>query len=439
MGASQAKVDANAAAAKEVQLDGPFLDKDTATKRTGSISIGGRYSNARKLEEDYTLQPKIVGSGMSGPVHLAVGNVDGRKYAVKSFKKKGLSARRRAELKSEVQIYIALDHPHVARLENVYETDEELHLVMEFMAGGELYERLSAKKRYTEEAAADASRQMLRAVAYLHANKVAHRDLKLENFLYEKPDTDHLKLIDFGFAKFWDRSTHMTQACGSLHYVAPEVLKHCYTEKADVWSAGVIIFMLLSGAPPFSGTDREVLKKIQSGDIHWSSRFKRASPMAQDFVRKILVYDPEKRLSANDALAHPWIASSTSEDRSIDIDVLDSFRAYAHASHFKRAILSMMAWSLSGEERAALREEFLLMDTNKTGTITHCQLKDLLQETFHIDSHEADMLFQSLDVNNDNEIGYSEFLAAAMQGRVKAHEDVLRRTFQRFDSTRAGR
>jgi len=129
---------------------------------------------------------------------------------------------------------LVLDHPHVVRLENVYESDEELHLVMEYMSGGELWTRLNsqANKQYSEQVAADTTRQMLLAVAYLHSHQVVHRDLKLENFLYEKEDSDHVKLIDFGFARFWDGRTMMHYFCGTPSYIAPEVVERSYTEKA---------------------------------------------------------------------------------------------------------------------------------------------------------------------------------------------------------------
>merc|ERR1719421_1485189 len=126
------------------------------------------------------------------------------------------------------------------------------------MVGGEVYDRLRKRGQYTEQAAASTMRQMLLAVRYLHANHVAHRDLKLENFLYESPDTDRLKLIDFGFSKFWDDAQKLTQSCGSLHYVAPEVLRCSYTQSCDLWSLGVLVFILLTGSPPFFGTDDEV-------------------------------------------------------------------------------------------------------------------------------------------------------------------------------------
>ncbi|CAE7229348.1 CPK17 [Symbiodinium natans] len=358
-------------------------------------------------------------------------------------KKRPKRSEERIAFKTKVEIYLALDHPHIARLMMVYEDDQEIHLVMEFMAGGELYDRLFDAKVYNEEVAANTCHQMLKAVSYMHAHQIAHRDLKLENFLYERKDNNHLKLIDFGFAKFWDRSTKMSQACGSTHYVAPEVLAKSYTLKADMWSLGVISYMLLTGSPPFQGgNDNEVLRKIRAGKIHWSSRFKRLSEGAQDFVKALLAMNPEERLDAAGALSHPWIVGNgglRGTSTVLDDDIKLSLRKFARASTFRRAVLSMMAWSLSAEDRAQLRNEFLQFDTDNKGTITHLQMKEILEKNYHIDSMEAEAVFSMMDTDHDDVIAYSEFLAAALQGRLKVHEDILRRTFRKFDIDNCGR
>jgi len=425
-----------------VDNDSKWIDTKEVMEKKGKIPVTGRYCTSRRLRDDYKVASKVLGSGMSGPVQLATSK-DGEKCAVKSFKKHGLSEARRTDLKNEVEIYLALDHPHIARLMMVYEDDQEIHLVMEYMAGGELYDRLFDAKVYNEEIAASTCHQMLKAVSYMHAHQIAHRDLKLENFLYERKDNNHLKLIDFGFAKFWDRSTKMSQACGSTHYVAPEVLAKSYTLKADMWSLGVISFMLLTGSPPFQGSnDNEVLRKIKAGKIHWSTRFKRLSQGAQDFVKALLLMNPEERLDAAGALSHPWITGKgglRGSNTVLDDGIKLSLRKFARASTFRRAVLSMMAWSLSAEDRAQLRNEFLSFDTENTGTITHLQMKEILETNYHIDSMEAEAVFSMMDTDHDDVIAYSEFLAAALQGRLKVHEDILRRTFRKFDIDNCGR
>jgi len=435
----EAKAPVKAAVPSTKKLEHTVVSTREMIAKKGNIQVSGRYTQNRDLEQDYNLLDTVLGTGMNGSVCLAEGKTDGRKYAVKSFKKSGLSWRNRHDLKNEVELYLQLDHPHIAQLHMVFETDDLVHLIMEHMEGGELYDRLATQKRYGEGEAADTVYQVLLAVAYLHAQQIAHRDLKLENFLYAKKDSDLLKLIDFGLAKFWDPSTRMSQACGSIHYVAPEVLFQSYTTQADMWSVGIIAYMLLTGSPAFHGSDSEILRKIKAGKPHYSSKFNGLSASAQSFVRDLLVRIPAKRLTAAQALEHPWIQGRHLAHRAtVDTSMLKSLRSYAEASRFRRAALSMMAWSLSTEEQAALREQFLLLDVNKRGSIKLKELKAVLEEHFEVDDEEAERLFSMIDSDNSHEIEYSEFLASCLLGHVDAHEDLLRRTFQRFDRDENG-
>mmetsp|Transcript_28970 Transcript_28970/g.83083 ORF Transcript_28970/g.83083 Transcript_28970/m.83083 type:complete len:555 (-) Transcript_28970:107-1771(-) len=394
-----------------------------------------RYTSSRPLELDYTFEGEVLGYGMSGPVCLATGRGDGQKYAVKTFRKAGISARQLDDFKSEVEIYLSLDHPHIARLEMVYETSEEIHLVMEHMAGGELYDRLRQQQRYGEEEAAETLQQIMLAVAYLHSHKIAHRDLKLENFLYERKDSNRLKLIDFGLAKLTEQSTRMTQSCGSLYYIAPEVLARSYTEKADMWSVGVIACMVLTGSPPFIGDDEEVLGKIRYGEVDWPSVSQNLSSSARDFIGGLLVAEPALRMSAQQALSHPWIKARPHVGTPlVGTRMVSNLRHYCRASKFQRNVLSMIAWSLSTGDLAELSEQFLLFDQDCGGTISLQELKDALGKFVGIESAEAEEIFGCLDADRNEEVEYSEFLAALLPGVVKVCEDSLRRAFRRFDA-----
>jgi len=414
-----------------------MVDTDEVVKRKGVLPILSRYVTDRSLASVFDVGT-ILGTGVTGPVRLLTKKDTGAKYAVKTFLKGSIKPSRRAELSTEVQIFLAMDHPHVARLEHVFEDAEELHLVMELMEGGELYERLSQRRQYTEEDAAGAAKQMLTAVAYIHSHHVVHRDLKLENFLYESKGSEHLKLIDFGFAKVWHGQTMLSKACGSLHYVAPEVLGRAYGEKADLWSLGVIVYMLLLGSPPFHGPDEKVVARIREGTPMWSSRFPKLSRGAQDFVKLHLQRNPELRPSAQESLDHPWVKGDDQPKNLIDDDILKSLRLYSRASHFKRACLSMMAWSLSRDERMELRDAFQALDTDNSGTITFRELKYILEDQMDLDADEAKALFDCMDTDCDAEVAYSEFLAAALEGRIHLHEELLHSTFSRFDADHTG-
>mmetsp|Transcript_64471 Transcript_64471/g.135282 ORF Transcript_64471/g.135282 Transcript_64471/m.135282 type:complete len:476 (+) Transcript_64471:814-2241(+) len=337
-----------------------------------------------------------------------------------------------------------MDHPHIARLYDVYETKEHMYLVMECLEGGELFERVTEQKRYSEQDAAEAASQMLLALHYMHSHGIVHRDLKLENFLYDaKSDAsgrDWLKLIDFGFSKVWDPNLKMHVSCGTLSYVAPEVLQKNYTKQCDLWSLGVIVFILLAGYMPFSGNEQAQKVNILAGKYAMKKeRWSTVSGEATHFVQSLLQVNPNKRLDTAHALEHPWIKKRHEKDSQvIDKSIIDGLREFGQTSKFRRCCLEMMAWSLSNEERAKVRDAFVALDKNKQGTITLGELKHVLMDKFHIPEGETMAVFEALDSNHDDTIHYSDFLAAMLTTRITMHDELLRSAFRRFDHDNTG-
>ncbi|CAK0800770.1 unnamed protein product [Prorocentrum cordatum] len=275
---------------------------------------------------------------MNGSVFGATCKRTGRPVAVKSFQLRRMKSRQVSQLECEIEIFLSMNHPHVADLIDVYRGQQQVDLVMECLSGGEVLDRVLEEEYFGEDVTASTLRQMLLAVNYLHTHNIVHRDLKLENFLYEKRGGDHLKLIDFGFSRIWvaDQST-MGIALGSLYYVAPEVLDKNYGATCDLWSMGVIAFVLLTGCFPFGGTTRsQTIKRIRTGDRD-ELPFGKVSTTAEDFVDKLLVVDPATRLTAETALR--WLVD------------------FAHASHFRRVCMSFMAWSLAVRRKRIRGEE----------------------------------------------------------------------------------
>mmetsp|Transcript_86049 Transcript_86049/g.200077 ORF Transcript_86049/g.200077 Transcript_86049/m.200077 type:complete len:322 (+) Transcript_86049:42-1007(+) len=266
-----------------------------------------------KLSESYEISDTVLGKGLGGEVVLVRGKGSDKSFAMKTVKKKQRGdVANKASLTNEVEIFMALDHPHIVQLHSIYETGSHLFLLMECCSGGELYARLQQRGAFPDADAIEATQQMLKAVSYLHGRRIVHRDLKLENFLYQSDEpTAHLKLIDFGFAHVWDGVTLMKAPCGSLSYVSPDVLfGDGYTDKCDLWSLGVIVWMLLSGYPPFHGEEQVIMTKIKAGQPDWShqKRWKPVTTEAIDFVRKLLVKEPKRRMDASAAARHPWLA-----------------------------------------------------------------------------------------------------------------------------------
>jgi calcium-dependent protein kinase len=401
----------------------------------------------KRIADDYSMAHETLGEGFNGSVILANNKTTGRKFAVKSLKLSGVDPEKKQQLADEAGIYLSMDHPHVARLVDVYESEDALSLVMECCEGGELFERVSERKRFSEVDAAKSTSQMLLAVNYIHSCGVVHRDLKLENFLYERKEgkgADFLKLIDFGFSKIWEKNTKMELSCGTLSYVAPEVLARSYTSQCDLWSLGVIVFILLVGYMPFTGSEGAQTNLIREGTFRMKEdRWRKVSDQAFDFVKKLLVVNPQVRLTAAQALQHPWIrdqghAPGMVATPSLNREIVDGLCGFARESQFRRACMHLMAWSLTVEERAEVREAFLELDINKTGTVTVGEMKQVLEAKFDIPEEKAMSVFKALDTENSNEIHYSEFLGAMVSSRIALHDELLKSTFRRFDMDNNG-
>jgi len=225
-----------------------------------------------------------------------------------------------------------------------------------------------------------------------------------------------------------------------MQYAAPELLKSRYTLQCDMWSFGVTVFALLFGYMPFQGKKHQIRTCILHGEYVVKSRCSNISLEAQDFVKRLLVVDPNKRLTANEALEHSWIKSRDEIERAYNFAneaIARALISFSHASQFRRVAMRMMAWSLTNNEQAQVRKAFIDMDVNRTGRITTSDFKQVFNQKFQIDEQQATQVFRALDANNQDEIHYSEFLAA-MVPQIQIHEKLLRTVFKRFDTESTG-
>mmetsp|Transcript_22472 Transcript_22472/g.41839 ORF Transcript_22472/g.41839 Transcript_22472/m.41839 type:complete len:590 (-) Transcript_22472:353-2122(-) len=410
--------------------------------KIGKISAAGRcHRPPRTLASDFEVSSTVLGSGYAGQVRLAFkkGLDSKQQVAVKSFKLRGMKTSKKTQLTNEIGVFLCMDHPHVARLLDVYETNTEMHLVMECMEGGELFERVRSQGQHSELAAAAITRQVLLALNYMHSRGVVHRDLKLENILFASQDRDDLKLIDFGFSKFRDRFEKMKTDCGTLSYIAPEVLAHDYTSQCDMWSLGVIVFILLSGKMPFYGPDSEQIQNIKVGSfVMRPDVWNRISSQASDFVRSLLELDPNRRLSSNKALAHAWLKQRAPRPNDVKLhpSTVQALCGSVVASKVQLRCRSIVAGMVPHEDQASAARIFKALDADDEGRITLRDLQHALG-VFQVPQEEILQVFRALSHDKD-EIQYSDFLAAVLGTDIPWRDDVLHITFRRFDPENSG-
>ncbi|MED6209122.1 Calcium-dependent protein kinase 33 [Stylosanthes scabra] len=272
---------------------------------------------------------------------------------------------------------------------------------------------------------------------------VMHRDLKPENFLLSsKDDKALLKATDFGLSVFIDEGKVYRDIVGSAYYVAPEVLRRRYGKEIDVWSAGVILYILLSGVPPFwAETEKGIFDAILEGHIDFESApWPSISNSAKDLVRKMLTQDPKKRITSAQVLEHPWIREGgNASDKPIDSAVLSRMKQFRAMNKLKKLALKVIAENLSEEEIQGLKAMFTNIDTDNSGTITYEELRAGLQRLgSKLTEAEVRQLMDAADVDGNGSIDYIEFITATMHRHRLERDEHLYKAFQYFDKDNSG-
>jgi len=277
-----------------------------------------------ELTSKYTVS-KLLGKGATGEVKLAFRIPDLHRVAIKIINKRTTKILRTPSALNEVNILRSVNHPCIINLEEVIETVDWLFIVLELAEGGELFDKIIEKTRLNESEAKVHFYQITSAIAYLHKNHICHRDLKPENVLLCSVDDSRpiIKITDLGLSKYVDMS-HLATFCGTPQYIAPEIIlagasafteTKTYTLKVDCWSLGVILYILLSGTPPFSDErtcSRKLRDQILSADyVFYPQLFDSISDCAKDLISKLLVVKAEHRISASEVLQHPWLRNDT--------------------------------------------------------------------------------------------------------------------------------
>ncbi|KAK4478851.1 hypothetical protein RD792_014356 [Penstemon davidsonii] len=428
-------------------VDGAKQNKPGHVKRVSSVGLQIDSVLQRKtenLKEKYSLGRKL-GQGQFGTTFLCVEKGTNKEFACKSIAKRKLTTEEDVEdVRREIQIMHHLaGHPNVISIVGAYEDAVAVHVVMELCAGGELFDRIIQRGHYTERKAAELARLIVGVVETCHSLGVMHRDLKPENFLFvNEKEESPLKTIDFGLSVFFRPGETFTDVVGSPYYVAPEVLRKHYGQECDVWSAGVILYILLSGVPPFwDETEQGIFEQVLRGELDFVSEpWPSISDSAKDLVRKMLVRDPKKRLTAHQVLCHPWIQlGGEAPDKPLDSAVLSRLKQFSAMNKFKKIAIRVIAESLSEEEIAGLKEMFKMIDVDNSGAITLEELKKGLHRVgANLNDSEIVGLMESADVDNSGTIDYGEFVAAMLHLNKVQKEDHLYAAFSYFDKDSSG-
>jgi len=465
-------------------------DMESATFRENMCA----YHIGRDVCEDYEFADGTL--GVTGFDYVSVRKVKskatGKFFACKTFLFELQSRAERREsmesLRTEVQLLSTLDHPNIIRPFATYEDVEKnaFHIIMELCGGGDLNGR-----EFSEQEAARIIYKILNAIVYCHSRSIVHRDIKTENILFDAVEGDaEVKLIDFGMSRRFVKGEGMHEQIGTVYTVAPEVLVGEYSEKCDMWSIGVVAFIMLTGESPFEGpTEQATVDNLCAARYAWP-RDCSASAEAREFVYHLLKVDPYRRWSATRALISPFIKkvvqeapqrSPLSRRPSFGIKMVHTLRRYERSKGLRKLGLMITAYTFDPNMVRDLRTSFLAMDPDATGVITKAQLRQALTQVYsaakktgqaraisHPDlaslaqeeeekvpndppqpaeninemlgmsEREFDDLFRAMDVDRKGVISYAEFLGATIEMCGNFTQDRLRETFNKLDVDNSG-
>ncbi|XP_042016192.1 calcium-dependent protein kinase 20-like [Salvia splendens] len=429
------------------QADAAKKDRPTPVKTVSCAGLQVESVLQRKTEnmkEMFSMGRKL-GQGQFGTTFLCVEKGTNKQFACKTIAKRKLATPEDVEdVRTEIQImHHMAGHPNVISIVGAFEDAVSVHLMMELCSGGELFDRIIQRGHYTERKAAELSRIIVGVVQACHSLGVMHRDLKPENFLFvNQQEESPLKTIDFGLSAFFKPGETFNDVVGSPYYVAPEVLKKHYSQECDVWSAGVIIYILLCGVPPFwDESEQGIFEQVLKGELDFVSEpWPSISDSAKDLVRKMLVQDPKKRLTAHEVLCHPWVQiDGVAPDKPLDSAVLSRLKQFSAMNKIKKIAIRVIAESLSEEEIAGLKEMFKMIDVDNSGHITLEELKKGLSRVgANLKDSEIENLMQAADFDNSGTIDYREFVAAMLHLNKVQKDDHIHAAFSYFDKDGSG-
>ncbi len=406
------------------------------------------------INKNYVIVGEL-GSGSYGTVKKVKHKKLGELRAMKIISKKSESSQ------NEVEILRKISHPNIVNIFEIYEDSKKYYIMMEICEGGELFEAISEQGSFSEADCANIMKSLLSAVNYLHGKNIVHRDLKPENIMLTKNLSTmknkkyEIKLIDFGTAKQFEPHQKLNKFIGTSYYIAPEVLKENYDEKCDIWSCGVILYILLCGYPPFNGNSNvDIYHNIQNNPPYFNGEeWKDITKEAIDLIKCMLNKTPNKRFSAEQCLNHKWFKLLTSKDKNdeksveklgkkLQLRVINKMADFVKENRLKQAVLQFISTQFNlKKEEDDLKALFSEFDIKQKGQITKEIFYEKLSQLYgENDGREiCDKIFERLDLDGSGEISYDEFLSAMIDGKKVITEDRLAKAFKMFDKDGNGK
>jgi calcium-dependent protein kinase len=394
-------------------------------------------------DDNYILS-KTLGEGAYGVVIKATHKLTNAIRAIKSIKKSGRLSD--LEITNEINMLSMIDHPNIIKIFEFYKTKDRYYIVTEYCQGGELFQKIISAAPLEENLAALIMYQLFSAVHYCHKIGLIHRDLKPENILLTGNELNPMiKIIDFGTAKIFDKAKNERHVIGSSYYMAPEVWNKDYNEKCDLWSCGIILYILLTGEPPFNGQDdKEIMNNIRTGIYDMNrSNITKCSFEVKDLITRLLVKNPKFRISAEECISHQWFKKFDTKNKinhlpeKIIRRLIENIHSYNPSCILKQAALGFLVHNCPEmEDIIDASKLFNKIDINGDGMIIKQELFEGLNKMLNDSSSlsdDVDKIFKILDSDCNGYLEYGEFVRAAIDRKIFLNNTYLKFAFSHFD------
>ncbi len=397
----------------------------------------------------------FLGEGSFAAVYKVKHKISGQIRAMKEIKKSpNCSPQDDQEIFNEICILQKMDHPNIMKIYEFYAGKSSYSIVNELCEYGELFDEIINKGPFDEQKAAYVLFQILHAVNYFHKMHIVHRDLKPENILisgWEKNGYPFIKICDFGTSKMFEKGQIERKIIGSSYYIAPEVLNRSYNEKCDIWSCGVILYIMLCQCPPFGGdNDMQITKNVLTGRYDLScSPFNKCSPECINMIKDLLTFNPNNRPTAATLLEHPFFLKYHSKDifnKISDSKMVSKFvknlKEYKKVSVIQETALAYLVHNFSQRQDIVNAGRlFNQFDLQIDGKITKQELLNALKARLPDDKEldkDVEIIFKNIDSDNNGFIEYEEFIRAAVDKESFVDERILKFAFSYFDKDNSG-